>query len=224
MTNQYHFWGVAISLLFVLTAYALFDQLNAIYKRKKDTSLNDRASDVISLNRALGSYAGFFANFLLGLSYQNFDYYLVVTRAVAIVFLLVTFFEILIDRKDKGSYFVFILALVSFTSFSLLAFFNREFLVGSLSYVKAYAVFATLFLCQGYVHQIHLVRKHQKIGGLSVLSFQLYLVKEISMIAFGLTLGFSNGWPIVLMHGTILCFLSLLLWNFRQIRKKSNVG
>ena len=210
-----------MTLLFITTAYALYDQLNKIYRRKKDSSIKGKATDVISLNRTLASYCAFFANFLLGISYYNFDYYLVATRTIAIFILLFTFYEIFIDRKNRSSQLVLLLAVVMFITAVLICLVNREFLTSNLSFAKSYSIFATALLWQGYIHQIYLLRKSQKIGGLSVLSFQLYLIKEISMIAFALTLEFSNAWPLILMHGSVLVFVLILLWNVRQIRKKN---
>ena len=208
-------------LLFPLSAYALFDQLRIIFQRKKSPNLSEGASEVVSLNRTLASFMAFFANFLLGISYDNFDFYLVGTRSIALILLLLTFFEIFKDRKNISSLLVLFGTLFALFTVSLIATYDRNILISHLALAKSYSVFAACMLAQGYIHQIYLLRKSKKIGGLSVLSFKLYLTKEITMIAFALTLGFDNGWPLLLMHGSVIVFILILLWNVRLVSKCS---
>ena len=128
------------------------------------------------------------------------------------------------DRKNKSSFIVLLIAILTFVVSVLLTYFKRDFLISNLAFAKSYSIFATVFLWQGYIHQIYLLRKFEKIGGLSVLYYQLYLIKETSMIAFAITIGFSNGWPLMFMHGSMLSFVLILLWNVRQIRISGEKG
>jgi hypothetical protein len=197
---------------------ALLAQLKRINDRKSCCPSDRGITDIISLNRTFFSYLAFYANYILGMSLAHFDLYLVLTRTVAIVILLITLWEIFRDRQNTSSALVFFFSLLLYLLATAAMLINQSRLVPLLPFAQQFVVIATLFLLQGYIHQIFVIRRTGRIGGLSKLMFQLLTIKEISMIAFAFSMGLENGWALVFMHASILLAELVLLWHFRWVR------
>ncbi len=226
MQDSYHLWGVISSLLFMVTAYGLFHQLTIIYSRKRLASNNQLENEtpcsVISTNRTFGSYFAFFGNFYLGICLPHFDWYLFITRFVALIILLLTLWEIFHERRDKwagllfyGSIFLMLFGMSS-------VFFPASYLSQLLPVAKILIVFAVIFLLQGYIHQMRLLRKFKKIGGISKKMYQTFLLKEISTLIFAFTMDLSNSWPLILQHALLLIAEIVILIEIYRIESLSN--
>lgn len=221
MTNYYHVWGLISSALFLLVAYGLLSQLQKIYTRKRlmmaGALLGETPCSVISVNRTFGSYAAFFGNYLLGLSLPHFDWYLVLTRSIALVLLLLTLWEIWIERRNFWSMVWLVLASLLFLLATSVASFFPNLLEMLLPVAKIWIVLALLFLLQGYLYQILLLKRHNHIGGISKFMFQAFLIKELSTLAFALTMNLSDSWPLLLQHSSLLIVEILMLTEIYRI-------
>jgi len=226
MQTEYHIWGIISSLLFGLTAYGLFNQLQKIYSRKALAKSGGLAEEtpcsIISSNRTFGSFAAFYGNFFLGMCLPHFDWYLVGTRFIALVLLLLTLWEIQNERKDFWSTFWLFGGIALFASSIFIILFTPEILLSLLPVAKTWIVLALIFLLQGYIHQIYLLRKSKLVGGVSKFMFQMFLIKELSTIAFALNIDFQDSWPLILQHSSLLVVEVLILLEIHRIESNSN--
>lgn len=223
MSQYYHVFGLLFSALSLAAIYGVWLQLKLILSRKKETGIERGfASDNISINRTLGSYLAFYANFLLGLSFTEIDPYLASTRFLAIVLLLATFFEIFKDRQSGKAKSAFIFTSALFALSLFYGIFMRHILVDTLFFIQCFAAFSALFLIQGYIHQISVLRKTKRIGALSKKAFQMFIIKEISTLFFAATLGFSDAWSLYFMSGSLLICEIILLFYINKFENIAN--
>lgn len=79
-------------------------------------------------------------------------------------------------------------------------------------------VVITIFLAQGYIHQIMQVLKLGSTGALDIKMSQLILLMDLSTIAFALAMGLEDGWPLMLLAVVSACTKLTVLYLFRWVR------
>lgn len=186
MNDYYHLFGLLNSLCYLFPCYGIYLQIKKINERKllgfKDTTEN------ISLNRLFASYLGCFANFILGLSFIDLNYYLSISRLAFCILTIYIFYQIYEDRKTNLSFNSLIFSILAIISFLALSYLNRELLIKLNFQIQIFAVFGLFYLVQGYITQIKVLYKTKKVGGLSKCMFQFFMLKEISSLIFATTL------------------------------------
>jgi hypothetical protein len=83
---------------------------------------------------------------------------------------------------------------------------------------QALIVVATIVLAQGYLHQVLIIRETGKTGGVSAWLHQFFFWKDVSTIAFAMTMEFAKGWPIMLLSAVSAITKLIILWHFRWVR------
>ncbi len=83
-------------------------------------------------------------------------------------------------------------------------------------------VVITLIMFQGYSHQVLLLFRQRRIGAVSWRLHSTFLLKDVATIAFAITMGSRDGWPLLLMCGvsalTKLTILGQLIY-LRAVEK-----
>ncbi|WP_108126549.1 hypothetical protein [Saccharospirillum mangrovi] len=206
--SAYHLWGSISSVLFGLTVYGLWIQLNKIRQRRR--ARHFPATDRLSVNQFFSSYVAFYGNFLFGLAVPVLNHYLVWTRLAALLLILNILFWIWWERRSLLS-----LSALMVGEFLLLAGFvvlAVRPLPALLSVANGVIVLMTLVLVQGTVQQIRVVHRAQSAGVLSRRMLLFTLTKDASTLAFALTMPLTQSWPLLLLNGaSIVTRGSLLL-------------
>ena len=217
----YHITGLISALIFLLTVGGLWSQLRFIWKRKSAFRAGhspDRPAAVLSLNQFVSSFLAFFSFFLYGACLQRFNHYLVWPRLLASILTFGVLYEIMRDRRDGPSIasFGFCLALLVVAPVLLLA--NPHAAQSGKFISQILIVIITVVLAQGYTHQVTLIRRTGQTGAVSLRMHQFFLLKDISTIAFALTMGFSAGWPLLLLSTVSAITKIITIWHFRWVR------
>jgi hypothetical protein len=85
---------------------------------------------------------------------------------------------------------------------------------------SALVIAAAIVYVQAAAAQWRAIRLAGGVGGLSRLMHQLFLAKDIAACAFGVTMGVSRGWPVMLLACTGLIIQSVTLAQFRWARRR----
>lgn len=218
----YHFAGTISGFFVFLSLFGVIVQLRLLLERKRlhenGALQGERPSDVLSLNRFFTSFLAFFAVFLYGLTLSHFDHYLVWPRLIVMAVLLWILYEIKIDRKSRRSVLIFYSGVVFLIGAFVLGLTPYRSVVFNVGMPHLFILVALFLFVQGAVHQIMIIRRARKMGGLSIRMYQFYLLKDISSLAYAWSMGFSVGWPLLLFYSVSLVVQSLSLYHFRWAR------
>lgn len=218
---SYHITGLISSAIFLLTLAGLWAQLGFVWRRKlsaADGETHERPTAVLSVNQFVSSFLAFFSFFLYGACLERFNHYLVWPRLAASLLTLAVLFEILRDRRDRvaRSAFVFCTVLLIGAPLGLVAIPGAATWGRTIS--QTLIVIATIVLAQGYLHQVLLIRQTGRTGGVSARLHQFFFWKDVSTIAFALSMGASTGWPLILLSSVSAATKIVTLWHFRWVR------
>ncbi|MCB0712818.1 MAG: hypothetical protein KDD67_10850 [Ignavibacteriae bacterium] len=213
----YHITGIVSTLLYVLSVFGLWIQLREI-KRRKGEVLPERPTAIISLNAIAMAFFAYYFLFFYGFSLARFNHYLVWPRLVAIALSLAIMYEIFIDRKNRSSQITFFgCAALTLGGLTMMTFF-RSTALQLIDISKGTLIANTFMLAQAGIHQIILVLRSGKTGGIALRSQQLTLAKNLGNMTFGLAMGTASGWPLVLLWGTDSLFKGILIYLFRWVK------
>ncbi|CAA6803008.1 MAG: Unknown protein [uncultured Campylobacterales bacterium] len=159
--------------------------------------------------------------FFYGITLEYFNHYLVWPRVFAISLILIIIYEIWNDRRDKMSLFVFCTVTLLFIGSILfgLSPFRTIFHISGISHILV--VLSTLLLVQGTWHQVLKIRRSRTTGALSLQMHQLFALKDIFSLLFGLAIGLKYGWPIILMHFISLIVQLVTMYHFHWVKTVS---
>lgn len=211
----YHILGAVSSILFLLTWYGLSKQLNLINHRKSKKLL---ATENLSINQFGSSFFAFYANFMFGIAIEPFNHYLVWTRFGALVLLIAILFRIYQERKGRVNSVVYYGAVLAFLM-GLLSIGYRPFPIVAKVATDMLMLVVTLVLVQGTIHQYWLLHKSNSLGSLSFPLIKSILIKDVSTLAFALTMPFSSAWPLLILNGMSVISRGVLLIKMYKVNQ-----
>ncbi|MGO4892876.1 hypothetical protein [Flavobacterium sp. W21_SRS_FM6] len=213
----YHLLGWLSSAVFIFTWYGLSHQILQMVKAKKHSGA---ISQSLSINQFSSSFFAFYANFIFGLAASNFNHYLVWTRLGALLLLLVILAYIWRDRRSATSLMACSgAAMAIFLGFVAMGF--RPFPTLATYGTNTFVVIVALILVQGTVHQIMLIKKEQSVGSLSESMIVSIIVKDLSTLAFALTMPLAAAWPLLFMNGASILSRGFLWLTMRSMAKSA---
>lgn len=220
--SSYHFFGIVSAAAFMLTVLGLFYQLAFVLKRRKlfleGALFNDKPTNIISLNQLNSIYLACYSFFLYGICTTPINHYLAWPRFMAMLVILLLFYQILIDRRNLCATIVFYFT-SSLLILSSFIFWLKEDIQQYAKYVaQGLVIIATLVLAQGYYHQILLIRRSGRTGAVSIRFHQCVLLTALSTVAFGFAIGLKDGWPLVLLASVSATLKVITLWHFRWVK------
>lgn len=169
-----------------------------------------------SLSRSyfLSSFYAFFAVFMHSALLTPPDFYLVLTRLLAMVLVLTIIIFIAYDRRTlKDAVALGTAGLLLVLGLGLLLLGGRApFIVGAAGPTNILVV--TPIITVGNIRQISLIEKLGEAGAVSMRMHILYLVKDITLCMFAIAMGLAAGWPILffgICDGTCKAFLIMSL-------------
>jgi len=206
----------------LLSLSGIASQVKLIWDRKtlfhKGELEGERPTSVLSLNRFSTSFFAFFAMFFYGLTLERFNHYIVWPRVIALAMLLIVLYEIMRDRRDTMSYFIFTLGSVLCAGSLVLALtqYRVTFYEVYASHIFAFCV--TCIFAQGAAHQIYKIRKSGSAGALSLRMHQLYALKDFSSVLFGIAMQLDKGWPVIFQHSVSFIVQIATMYHFRWVK------
>ena len=226
-TNEflYNAVGMLSSLMFLGCLFGLVKQYRRINARKSDVQSSEAgyATRSLSVNSFFSSFVAFYAFFLYSIMLQEIDYYLFVTRLLAASMTLVVLYEIFRDRKPLSQRLPFLSGVLLMAVAILCIGVREDMLFIGRSASIFLAVGATLIMLQGGIQQIRTIREEKSTGALSLSMNVIFAMKDLSNIAFGLVIGFADGWPLI-MTGTVSALTkAVVLLQFYLFREKPAV-
>lgn len=219
---DYHVAGLVSAVFVTLSMSGIALQLRQVLARKREFKLGRMAAGQVtsslSLNRFFAAFYGFYAMLLYGMCLGDFNHYLVWPRLIAVVLLTIILLEIRNDRRSAAARRVFGFIAVLDLVAIVLPFTGFRVEVHDIWLSKAILLSALVVFVQGASHQIWVIRKTGTTGALSLPMHALFAVKDVASLAFGISLGWENGWPVLLFHVGSLTFQCIIMFHFRWVR------
>jgi uncharacterized protein with PQ loop repeat len=209
----------ALNTIFVFVSLlGVLSQLRRIWSRKKDEEYQSKPAQLLSLNQFTMSFFAYLSFFVYGYSIEPFNHYIVWPRLIASALVWLILFEIWHDRRDK-------LSLISLSSISIFFLCGVVGLVSGNSYSdesklisQSLILVVTILLAQGYFHQMMLIYKHGDTGAVDLKMSQFILMMDISTIAFALSIGIDEGWPLLFLASVSGVTKLVIMYQFRWVR------
>jgi hypothetical protein len=217
MTMEHYFIFGLINTFFVfISLFGIFSQWQRIKHRQLKNEAHPCA--LLSQNQFSVSFLAYLSFFVYGYSISPFNHYLVWPRLIAAVIVLAILYEIWRDRQSLLATSCFIGA------FILLSLANIGLCVGD-SYTDESKFISTglvlvvsLFLAQGYLHQILVIIRAGSTGAVELKMSQFILMMDISTIAFAFSMGIELGWPLLTLACTSAITKLIIMYLFRWVR------
>jgi hypothetical protein len=209
------FWG-AVNTGFILSSvYGVFSQLSTIKHRRNGLN-RSAATALLSLNQFTVSFFAYFSFFVYGYSITPFNHFIVWPRLIASLVVLAILFEIFKDRKTIATKYAFGIASVAL-ALGVFGLFAGNRLVDSSRFIATILILTiSVFIAQGYAHQIRVIIKRGDTGAIDIKMSQFILLMDISTIALAFAVGVKFSWPLMVLAVTSaitkLCILYLFYW------------
>jgi len=195
--------GIVHSLLFLTVILSSVLQIKLILKRLRSPKVS-RGDATSGLHRGyfLASLTGFILLMSYGFVTEELNYYLIVTRAIALVILIVKFFLLWLDTRNTEDTGLFALSLIATTAvFTFILVGDlREFLLNYKEVLKASIFVHGFFVCLAIYLQGEKVRSLRNLGGLSMGAQVLSLFKDVSSVVFAIAMGSADGFPMLVTN------------------------
>jgi len=204
----YDFFGLLNTIFIFVSVYGVYLQLKKLWLRKRDGK--DKVTNMLSQNQFVMSFLAYFSFFIYGYSLDVFNHYIVWPRLIATILVLLILFEMVKDRKSLVAISSLLLAGIFFIVGIVGLILNEQLSLYAQQVSTILIVVITILLAQGYVHQIKLIIDSGHTGAVDIKMSQLILMMDISTIAFALTMGFSQAWPLILL-ATVSAITKLII-------------
>lgn len=211
------FWGAVNTGFILLSVYGVFSQWSTIRQRREFSS-EQSATALLSLNQFTVSFFAYFSFFVYGYSITPFNHFIVWPRLMASLMVLAILYEITKDRQTTLSNTSFGAALVALLA-GLMGMIFADQLIGA-SWLTATGLILTvsLFIAQGYAHQIKIVIKSGDTGAIDIKMSQFILLMDMSTVALALAIGLDSSWPLLLLATTSAITKLIILYLFYWVR------
>lgn len=212
----YHLLGTLSACAFLLTWYGLAHQWLVIERKKREIG---KATASLSTNQFASSFFAFYANFIFGIAISPFNHYLVWTRLGALILILLILFRIWQDRHNRIVKWVFITALCALVLGLSSILFRPYEGIAQLG-ANGLMLVVTAILVQGTLHQWLTLRRAKSVGTLSSQLFRSILIKDLTTLAFALTMPISIAWPLLVLNGASVVTRGALLIQMEIMKRE----
>ena len=212
----YNILGSINTIFIFVSLYGVFLQLNKVWLRKKNNE--PKVTDILSQNQFTMSFLAYFSFFIYGYSINNFNHYIVWPRLIASLLVTLILLEIWRDRKSNASLACILFVGLCFIVGILGLFLNSSYSHQGKSVSTILIVIITVLLAQGYLHQIKLIISSGKTGAIDIRMSQFILMMDISTVAFSISMGINEGWPLTLLAVVSGITKIIIMYLFRWVR------
>ncbi len=214
----YTLFGGINTLFIFVSLYGVLSQLKTIWRRKLDEKTMQDPTSLLSLNQFTVSFLAYFSFFIYGYSIEPFNHFIVWPRLIASLLVLAILFELWQDRKNQSTLSVVIFALACLALGILGLFFGESF-VDEGRYVSTIIILIiSVLIAQGYYHQIMLILVSRNTGAVDLKMSQFILMMDISTIAFAISMGLENGWPLIVLAVTSAITKLAIMYLFKWVK------
>ena len=215
--STYDFFGTVNTIFIFASLYGVLSQVKTILRRKKQ-ELKGGSTELLSINQFTVSYLAYFSFFIYGYSIEPFNHYIVWPRFIAAVLVGFILYEIWLERRTISSISSLILVVASLT-LGVIGLIYGETFVDQGKYVSTIIILViSLLIVQGYFHQIKLILKSGATGAVDIKMSQFIFMMDISTIAFALSMGIDNGWPLMVLAITSGITKIIIMHLFKWVR------
>lgn len=218
MLTYYDFFGAINTAFISISVLGVISQLRTIWFRKDDETLKKAPTELLSLNQFTVSFLAYLSFFVYGYSITPFNYYIVWPRLIASIIVLCILFEIMRDRKTRS-------AKVSAAVCSLCLLFATLGLVFAGTVTDSTKLISTsiilivsALIAQGYYHQIKMIISSGRTGAVNLKMSQFILMMDVSTVAFALSMGINQGWPLLVLAVTSGITKITIMYLFRWVK------
>jgi len=163
------------------------------------------------------SFFAYFSFFIYGYSLNEFNHYIVWPRFIASFLVFIILFEMYKDRKSTASVVSLGTAVLVYAVGIFGLIFNETLSTYANQVSTIFIVVITLLLAQGYMHQIKLIINTGKTGEIDIRMSQFILMMDLSTIAFAMTMGIAQGWPLMLLATVSAITKLIIMYLFRWV-------
>lgn len=214
--DTYNIFGTINTIFIIVSLYGVLSQLKTIWLRKG--SNNNKPTSLLSLNQFTVSYLAYLSFFIYGYSIEPFNHYIVWPRLAASVLVALILFEIWQDRKSRYALSSFSFACISLL-LAIVGLFWGETLTDHGRYISTTIIIVvSILIAQGYYHQIKLIINSGSTGAVDLKMSQFILMMDISTIAFAISMGLSEGWPLLILAITSGVTKVIIMYLFLWVR------
>lgn len=223
---MYDFLGFLSSFFVILSLWGVALQFSLIRKRrgffmKGKLEPDETPTSVLSLNRFFAGFFVFFSMFTYAVTLPEVNFYIALPRVGALILIILIFFEMYRDRRDFCSSLIFWGSIILCFFVITLSFLPHRSFLSLYGVSQAMVTLSSFLLLQGGVFQIIKIRRSGRTGALSLSMHQLFALKDLLSIAFGVVLGVEYGWPVVLTHGISLIVQCMTIYHFHWVKVSS---
>ncbi len=216
--NLYTITGFINSILIIVSLVGVYAQLKTIWDRKQQNASIGEVTSLLSLNQFSVSFLAYLSFFIYGYSISPFNHYIVWPRLTAALLVGMILFEIWRDRKTKASFVTFTIAL-ALICLATIGLWMGKTIADQGRYISTtLIVVISVMIAQGYYHQIKLIYNSGSTGAVNIRMSQFILLMDVSTIVFALTMGFADGWPLLVLATTSAITKLVIMYLFRWVR------
>ncbi len=216
--NAYHIFGSLNTVFIFVSLLGVYAQLNTIFQRKKTQQTAHQPTAMLSLNQFSVSFLAYFSFFIYGYSITPFNHFIVWPRLLASLLVTVILFQIWRDRKTRSSFWVITFAILALLFGGLGLIYGNTYDDSSRVLATILILIISVLIAQGYFHQIRLIIKSGITGAVNLRMSQFILLMDISTIAFALSMGLDNGWPLLVLAVTSGITKIIMMYLFYWVK------
>lgn len=214
----YSLLGAINTLFIMISVLGVYSQLGTIWRRKHMASEAARPTALLSLNQFTVSFFAYLSFFIYGYSIEPFNHYIVWPRLLAAMLMMGILLEIWLDRKSRAARLSVVLAAASLVLAGA-GLLSGETIADQGQHIATLLiVLVSVFIAQGYYHQISLILKVGQTGAVDLKMSQFILLMDISTIAFALSMGVGKGWPLLVLAITSGITKLVIMYLFRWVK------
>lgn len=220
---MYQITGSLNAAMMMLGLLGLWLQLKMIWQRKADPTI-DSSTDLLSINQFFAAFLAYWSFFIHGYAMAPLNHFIIWPRLLAALLVIVILFEIFRDRSNRRSLATFILCSLALLAGITGLLIDRSLLALDPQASAIMIVAVTLFLGQGYYHQIRVILKNGETGAIALRMNQFIALKDLSTITFALTMKLENSWPLILLASVSGSTKLVIMYLFRWVRLGKTSG
>ena len=214
----YNLLGAINTLFIMISVLGVYSQLRTIWRRKYMASEAARPTALLSLNQFTVSFFAYLSFFIYGYSIEPFNHYIVWPRLFAAMLVMGILLEIWLDRKSRAARVSVGLAGASLVLAGAGLLSGETIADQGRHIATLLIVLVSVFIAQGYYHQIRLILKAGQTGAVDLKMSQFILLMDISTIAFALSMGVGKGWPLLVLAITSGITKLVIMYLFRWVK------
>ncbi len=213
----YNIAGAVNALFVAMSLLGVLSQILKVWQRKSDISIKEN-TELLSLNQFTVSYFAYFVVFVYGYFIEPFNHYVVWSRLIACLLVLIILYEIWRDRDTRAALLAFAIALLALLIGLAGLYWGAQIPDEGLYISSAMIVLISIFIAQGGLHQIKLIIQSGSTGAVDLRMQYFVLALHMSTIVFAFAMGLTNGWPLLCLAVTGALIRLVMIYLFRWVR------